>query len=357
MEIYEMFSDEEKREMKAPVRKFVIYPSCPAEQFLLMVGQNPVGLLQYSEIADFLTKMNKSYNTDFKSMITSMFDGVGAERATRSYGVEGVETPAFSIATATTKEWFLKELDKEHDVNSGFLQRFLVCNSYDINFNDLKFDFREGNDTQQYVKNRLARIFARLREIGTETEPVEITLTDEVKKSYAAMFRDILKPYFDDDDTRMYSYVGRLFEDYFFRFMILFVLIDYIEGRLDDVDGFVADSSHAKAAHNLCAYYLKNIEVFLREDVSATQEERNEKMLVRILRRRHERQNLSVVSHAMLKRWSHLKKQDFEETIASLVEGGVIDVLNRKAANNKTAIYYQLILTDAGLELSDPLIP
>jgi len=347
MEVYEMFSDEEKKEMKEPQRKFIIYPSCPAEQFLLIVGQNPVGLLQYSEIADFLIKMNKSYNADFKSMITAMFDGVGAERATRSHGIEGVETPAFSIATATTKEWFLKELDAENDVNSGFLQRFLVCNSYDINFDDLKFEFREGTDTQQYVKNRLARTFARLREIGTEHDPVEITLTQDVKRLYAERYKAILKPYFDEDDTRMYSYVGRLFEDYFFRFMILFVLLDKVESdAFDDTDQLVADIEHAKAAHALCAYYLKNIEVFLRDDVSATQEERNEQMIVRILRRRKERQGLNVVSHAMLKRWSHLKKQDFEEAIASLAEGGVIDILHRKAQNNKNAIFYQLILSD-----------
>lgn len=346
MEIYEMFSEEEKREMKEPERKFIIYPSCPSEEFLLVVGKNPVGLLQYSEIADFLTKMSKNYNRDFKSMITAMFDGVGAERSTRSHGIEGVDTPAFSIATATTKEWFLKELDRENDVNSGFLQRFLVCNSYDINFDDLKFAFRESNNTHQYVKNRLARVYARLREIGTEHEPVEIVLENEAKRMYAAVYKEVLRPYFDDDDTRMYSYVGRLFEDYFFRFLILFVLIDYMEGRLADVDGYRADASHAEAAHRLCRYYLKNIEVFLKEDVSATQEERNEKMIVRILRRRKERQGLTVVSHAMLKRWSHLKKQDFEDTMSSLIDGGVIDVFSRKASNGKTAMYYQLLLND-----------
>jgi hypothetical protein len=345
LEIYDLYSDEEKRGLKMPARKFVIYPSCPSEQFLSIVGQNPVGLLMYSEIADFLTKMNKSYSADFKSMITAMFDGDGAERATRSFGVEGVEKPAFSIATATTREWFLKELDKEHDVNSGFLQRFLICNAYDIDFNDLQFGFRAGDASTDWINTRLTAVCAQLRAIGTEQHPQEITLTEHVKQIYASEYKAALKPYFDDEDSRMYSYVGRLFEDYFFRFCLLFCLLDHIDGRALP-DDWQVDAEHAVAAHRLCKFYLGNVEGFLKDDVSATQEERNEQMIIRHLRKRKVRTGLDICPHSILKNLTHLSKMDFENTIASLVNDNVIDVLKRKGDNNKNALYYKLILSD-----------
>jgi len=346
MKEYNALAPERQADVEEPVRKYAIYPSAPAEQFLAILKENPNGILEFNEIADFLTKMNKSYNADFKAMITSMFDGIGTERSTRSYGDEYVENPAFSIATATTKEWLLKELDKEHDINSGFMQRFLMCNSNDIDFNALNFGFREGK-TSEGVLDLVFEYFQELREMGSIEEPLQIFLSDEAKRLFEEENRAALKPYFDEKQTRMYSYVTRLFNDYFFRFCTLFTLIEYYErGKKADIKNLVVSGDIARYAHRLCYYYLHNVAGFLESELTDTRDDRNERAVVKAFQGWREREITDIITRTMLKNLSHINRKDFEEAVESLEEQQVLDVVKKKARNNKMTTYYRWILNE-----------
>jgi len=334
---YEALPEAEKNTRPAPVKYYIKYPAASAEKFIEILGNNPNGILVFYEIATFLSRMNKSYNADVKSTITAMFDGSPFEASTLSRGDQYVKNPAFSIATASTKEWFLKEIDRENDTNSGFLQRFLICNANDIKLDSLDFGFRTGETVSQYVQNNLAFMYNALRGIGQDV-PVEIALTEEAKALYSTEFRETMTPYFNEGKTALYSYIGRLFEDYFFRFSILFTLIDYIKAE-EKPEKFIVTAENATYAHRLCHFYLKNIEYFLQNEITDNFETRDEKKIVRILREKQ-----IWVKHTLLQNLTNLTKKAFDEAIQRLLDQEVIEQNRLKAKNNKVATYYRIIL-------------
>lgn len=336
-------------------KEYIIYPNATSEAFFDVLQDNPNGLMMFSEIASFLSSMSKSYMADFKATITDFFDTPEIRsRRTRGTGETVVRRPCFSISAATTKDWLLSELNKDsqNDVHSGFLQRFLLCNSYDVDVNALNFEFTKGGDELTAVHQTLAGLFHGLRHVATSAEPVELELSEEAARMFSAVNKAIFTELVNKGNETLLSYAGRIFTGYFLRFCILFTLCDHVFDCLAEERAFdvfntgetVVNSKNAEYALALCEYYFRCAQAFILGEVEKTEEARHEKQIVRIMMRHYEQTGKEVISRAILMQRAHLNRKDLDTALENLIDQGVIVQLNEDSRNGKGKIYYRIVV-------------
>ena len=337
---YNALSTAEQADAATPDRKFILLPEGSTEAFLRVLCDNPTGLIVHQEISSFLSKMNKSYNGDFKQDMMTWFDSprvkirvTGGNSTTRNTAI--LKSPAFSVATATTKEGLLAEL-KDHDFKSGFVQRFLLCNSQDVDRKDINCRIIETETQAQQANNFLAQLYAGLRLIGTVTDPMKVSFSKEALDLHEAANAKALDQIFNDANNLLFSYWSRVFTGYFVRLCILFTLAEFVLQAIEtEADwqhavqnavpwDFTVSEKTAAYVIKLCHFYFQNIRAFLQNEASQTFQG-NERRIVNVFYDHLAKFPEKIISRSFLKLKSNIRTtKDFDDALASLAETGVI---------------------------------
>jgi hypothetical protein len=197
------------------------------------------GIILHDEIATFFSTLEKNYNGDMKSILTSCF-GVPSQIVTefKSTGKTIIENPIFSIAAASTPAWLKNDM-KKHDVTSGFLARFLFCYQEK---NERVLPFPDKPDSQELLN--IVDFFESLYDL----QPEEMIIDDEFKALYSDFYK-ATRGLIDNITTNngLEAVFGRLQTDYFFKFAIL-------EGVLSNRT--ILNKNDAERAIYLCTYYM-----------------------------------------------------------------------------------------------------
>ena len=97
-----------------------------AEALLQDLARGQRGVIYTSEFGALLQNLNKSHNSDFKGILTELYDvpEIYSNR-TKNQGNNIIARPFHSICGVTTSAW-LKDNLKPNDVDSGFFARFML---------------------------------------------------------------------------------------------------------------------------------------------------------------------------------------------------------------------------------------
>jgi len=327
---YENLQDKEKKKELKPVDKFLIFPnSITGEALFETLAYNPAGLFVYSEIASFMTKLNKAYNGDLKADLVDMYDvDYNQKKKTKTTGTIIVKKPCFSISCATTKEWFLQELKQDNDSKSGFLQRFLICNSTDIDTAavDLKYKRIENKKQDSFLSN-LYNSLIDLKPIG------ELLLTKEAIDIYDKEKKEVFDTLFKQKTEIIYSFASRIYDGYFFKFCMMFSII----GNLRHEQSLEITYNNVKQALYLCDFYFDNAKNFVLNELTETFELKNEKKIIDVLKAR------DSLNRGELMRFTNMQKKYFDVAISNLVLKEIINEEKLLGYKNKPSLKYSLI--------------
>lgn len=100
------------------------------EEFLHILATKPEGLIRESEFASALARYASSYMTGMKELVTELYDNVPEYRR-QLRGKDGagekliIRRPALNYLAASTLEWLVDSLTI-NDMRSGFMSRFLI---------------------------------------------------------------------------------------------------------------------------------------------------------------------------------------------------------------------------------------
>jgi len=100
------------------------------EALLEKLEDKPDGLIIVPEIATLLSRMESSYGTGLKEMLTTLYDTPEEYSKTLKGKSVSIKNPAPSILAASTLQWLQNRL-KDSDLLSGFLGRFLWVYKHD----------------------------------------------------------------------------------------------------------------------------------------------------------------------------------------------------------------------------------
>ena len=350
------YYEEYKRELKnnpetPPIRKRIIFPTATAERFGKILSENPNGLLTYNEIASMLKKMGKSYNNDLKSDFVDWFDSPEMKgHETQTYETI-LDRPCFSISTATTKEWIIDNLEAS-DLQSGFMQRFLLCNNQDIKREEVNTRIYSGKQSMVEINNYLGTLYNRLRQLSNPKHPLEIILSEEAIDLHDKLNGEVLDQIFAEYNNALFSFWARYFTGYFLRFCILFTLLELAERQIlwKDYDVTASDlivsESTAGYALKLCHYYFQSIRAFLQNEASQTFNSIERKIVDVFHSFKSEAGPERTLPHTFVKVKSSIRKTaDFKDAINNLIELGVIQKRSlKKEESKKMVMYYTLTI-------------
>lgn len=352
MRIYNRTPEEDRGE--EPTERCILLPDSTTERFIQILSNNPNGLIVHAEIASFLTKMNKSYNGDFKSDITEWFDTPAKKKHETMTRKVTVRRPCFSISTATTKEWLLEQLNPK-DLRSGFMQRFLICNAQEIDEESINCRIASGKTAAQQANEWLAFLYNGLRLMGSEQYPKEVTFSEEAIDLHETVNRSVLRQIFRQYSNVLFSYWSRIYTGYFVRFCMLFTAAEHVEwcrehdvrpGDEAGVDLIVSEQTAAYAL-KLCRFFFENIKAFLNTEAIESYNPNERKILNVFYEHAEDIGKDRIVPRKSLNLWSGIRKaKDLDEALDNLIELGVLveKILPAKGSAKKPTRLYQLEL-------------
>ena len=224
------------------------------------------GVIEHSELATFLQLLQKGFNNDMKSTITSLFDVPQTYKTnfiTKDNKI--LKYPIFSIATASTLAWLKKNIKKE-DSLSGFSARFI----YAVQTKKTKVVPIPIPPDKEMIKS-LYDVFKKIQQL----KPEEIILDKEFKKVYTDFYIESEKLIdelpFDDGLKSIYS---RLQTDYFLKFTILECVLT---GKK------IASRGEAVRALYLVAFYMAQATVTI-QSISHSEEVILENKILKYIR-------------------------------------------------------------------------
>jgi len=270
-----------------------------------------------------------------------MFDGRDKSIAKMEVD-EFISKPAFSIVGASTGEWFYREVRDLADQRGGLLQRFIICMIQYVDPDTLNYDQRDTRDAERQLA-RFDDILSVFRRIpGTQVLTAGPEAVSFRNQRYGAMIKALS---IADNDVRA-SYCSRLYDNYFWRFCILFHALKHwreIRDALDDerVETWFAahpvEGETARQAWGICEYYFQNTAPFL-EQISETARMESERKIIRIL----QQEAPGRVKHSRLLCKSRMDSREFRAVIESLIEKQGIIAFENRIYNNRIMMEYQL---------------
>lgn len=341
----------EKERGEPPVERCILLPDSTTERFIEILQHNPNGLVVHAEIASFLTKMNKSYNGDFKSDITEWFDTPHKKKHQTMTRSTVIRRPCFSISTATTREWLVEQLNPK-DLRSGFMQRFLICNAHQIDEKTINCRILPGKDAVKSVTNWLARLYHGLRQIGTEDYPKEIPLSPAATDLHEKINRRVLHQIFGEYDDTLFSYWSRIFTGYFLRLSLVLTLAEHVDFThqnglhpTDCLTDLEVTEATAAYALKLCHYYFQNIRAFLKSETTNAFSADEQKIMNVFYHNAEEIGPGQAIPRTYLRTFAKIRAtREFNEALDSLLESGVLlekRLVPSGSKSGKTSRFYQ----------------
>ncbi len=318
----------------------LLLQSVTAAKLLSCLAQNPCRVFVHHEISAWLADMNKNYNAGYKQTVTELYDGVSKVVRTMER-TEHIKDPALSIATATTEAWMYKNIRDTADQFGGFLQRFIYYVVRDVDLSHIDLATREGDDL-----NELFAIYETPFQVFRELPgPLQLKLSQEAIELRDSIYRAQYETWFATNNDNLMSYFTRVYDGYFYKFCVIFTLMwewDELQKRLQSepravsawFDDFRVPAETAAQSLYLCDFYFANTIPFL-EIVSEQDQLAGERKLVDLLVRKYG----GKAPHSSLMNSSHMRKREFNECIAGLIEREAITVSATTTASKTGKLY------------------
>ncbi len=310
-------------------------------RFYQLMALNSNRLWVQMELSAWMQELGKSYNAGMKQEITDMFDGRDKSVAKMDVD-EFISKPAFSIVGASTGEWFYREVKDLADQRGGLLQRFIICMIQYVDPETLNYEQRDTASEERQLA-RFDEILNVFRCIPpTQLLKAGVEATQFRNDHYGALMKDLA---LSDNDVRA-SYCSRLYDNYFWRFCILFHALKHWHEIRDAIDDsrvgiwFAANPVEidtARQAWGLCEYYYQNTAPFL-EQINETTRLESERKIIRIL----QKEEPGRVKHSRLLCKSRMDSREFRSVIEGLIEKQGIIAHENRIYNNRIQMEYQL---------------
>jgi len=306
-----------------------------------LLALNGTRLFRHNELAGWLSEMNKHFNQGYKQAITELFDGVSKTVSTQER-TERITNPALSIVTATTENWMYRHIRDSQDQMGGFLQRFIYFVVRDVNLEDIDLKTREGHNLAQETLfyQEALKLFHAIE--GSH----QIRLSEQAIALRNSHYESQYRIWFEKNNDELMSYFTRIYDGYFYKFAIIFGLFDEflaLEKAVNDGDcerffqSFRVSPETAEECLYLCDFYFQNTIPFL-EIVSEQDKLSGERKIVDIMVNKFN----GKARHSDLMNLSHMKKREFGECVASLIEREAVRVEAEKLNSRKASKVYIL---------------
>jgi len=235
-------------EEESSVRKLLLPNDGSFAALLPLLQEEKHGVMQHSELASLLENMGKGFNSNMKSLMTDFFDVPSVHNVSLvKDGDIRVESPIFSLASATTLSWFRGKTTVS-DLESGFLARFLYCY---VELKARSIPVPVPPDPTECRKMHAA--FDKMLNLA----PAKITYDRGFERVFCECYAVIDQIYCDplvDDGTK--ALVGRLQTDYFLKLSILECVLSNVSTANEEialrarylVDYFVCQARKVMAA-------------------------------------------------------------------------------------------------------------
>ncbi len=306
-----------------------------------LLALNGTRLFRHNELSGWLSEMNKHFNQGYKQAITELYDGV-SKTVTTQERTERILNPALSIVTATTEAWMYRHIRDSQDQMGGFLQRFIYFVVRDVNLDDIDLKTREGHNLAQetLIFQEALKLFHAIE--GSH----QIRLSEEAIALRNHHYESQYRIWFEKNNDELMSYFTRVYDGYFYKFCIIFGLFDgflELQNALKNgaVPAFFAQfrvsAETAEECLYLCDFYFQNTIPFL-EIVSEQDKLSGERKIVDIMVNKFD----GKARHSDLMNLSHMKKREFGECVASLIEREAVRVETEKLNSRKASKVYIL---------------
>ncbi len=331
----------DKLEPKEQIEQSITLHKPTQARLLNLLSINPNRLIVQMEMGAWMLEMQKSYNAGMKAEITDMFDGNDKSIAKMDVN-ECIRKPAFSIVGGTTEEWFFNELRDAADQKGGFLQRLLVCFYRDIDISKMDFSTR---DTSKAI-GKLAAFGEMLESFSELSGTHYLKLGKEAKEYRDTTYSTMMRSYAAQGNDPLLSYLTRIYDNYFFRFCILFFALKNWQDIKEANENCnlskyfkmqCIDEDTAKQAMYLCDYYFENTKPFM-QDLAEGGKLENEKKLVEVMKK----MGSCETKHHRVLSASRMTAHEFRRCMDSLVERQAVIYIERRGYNNRLERYYML---------------
>ena len=269
--------------------------------FIETLSESKFGLIKVGEIKSFQSNLDKSYNDGMKAKFTEMFDvpsSITLKHRTINKGKHQIiNKPIFSIAAASTKDWFRSSLG-EYDVSSGFLARFIFCNGESNRIIPIPKIVDKAKEMK--LLNQYIRLY--------DLNPLEITMSVEAKKYYTDYYYEISNEIKKGNALNLNPFIGRLRDNYCIKFAI-------IEATLKDKT--IISGEMMNSAIYLSNFYKDQINSII-SSFNTNKRRKIEDSIIELLK------NSESCSKTELRKSLQLNTVELNETISSLLEAEII---------------------------------
>jgi hypothetical protein len=303
------------------------------------LAENPNRLFVHHEFSGWLAEMNRNYNIGYKQTVTELFDNVDRTLANRER-TERIVNPALSIAASSTEGWFYKNMMDGAEQLSGFLQRMLFYVVRGVNLEEMELENREAGDLEAELAAFDGLYFSVWRQIpGSQYLRVGEAAAELRNELYPQRFQRYYQKFSDS----LMSYFTRIYDNYWFKFCILFTLArhrDALRGALRPFacEAFFqtleVDAETAEQAFYLCDFYMTNT-IPLLNIIDEQDKLSGERKLVEILLNKYG----GKAKHSELMNACHMRKREFRECVESLIEREAITVGTFGSGNHVGRMY------------------
>lgn len=198
---------------------FILSTSTSTNAFIEALKENKHSLLKTSEIKSLIESMNMNYNGDFKSKFTELFDvPISTTLHYRTHN-EGkpfkIDKPIFSLAAASTVEWFTKAI-KISDSTSGFLPRILICKA-DPTAKKIPVPPIPNEDKEKELLDQLSTLYDLVEK--------KVTIDNKAKGLYGDFYNRSRIEMSSIGESKLNPFIGRLVDCYCLKFAIIEVTL------------------------------------------------------------------------------------------------------------------------------------
>ncbi len=304
-----------------------------------LLAINPERVFVHHELSGWLGEMNKHFNVGYKQAITEIYDGVNKSVHTQTR-TERIRKPSFNVVASTTEAWIYKNIRESSDQLGGFLQRFIYCVIRDVKLDEIKLELREDKGLERDLP-RFGIVMQTLKNIPGDNR---LCLSPDAVKVRNELYDTRYRKWFARNNDALMSYFTRLYDGYFFKFCLIFTLLENLEALRKaqlshNCAKFLAtlqvSDQTAWNAVVLCDYYLANTIPFL-EIVEEQDKLAGERKLVDLLVQKYG----GKARHSELLNKSHMRKREFRDCIETLLEREAVSVVTHMGSNNKPAKMY-----------------
>ena len=282
----------------------------------LALSNNGAGNLFYSEFKTLLGLMQRDYMQGAQAFLTDIYDGYGYSRETEGKGLLTIKEPYLNLFAATTLDWLVKGLKKEH-ISSGFLARFLfvIANK---KLKSMVIPKKRDNDKWKELLDMAGKIF-NINTGEVEMHPLAYTLYED---------------WYNSNEKRCEN-CGHDFPEVYSRLQFYVLKFSILNSALDFSD--IITENNMDNAIRVVNYCIDRVEQLITKDFSFSDYERNKKMVFNII----EKAKRGGVVRSDLIRASRLRSKELDEILGDLIELEDIRGIKIKGIGKPKIMYFE----------------